>query len=39
VANAAEALRVLRGLPAGSVVSLLFEDPSGTTYIRNIRVP
>jgi serine protease Do len=39
VSNAAEAERMLRALPSDAVVSLLLEDPRGTTYIRNIRIP
>jgi serine protease Do len=39
VESAAEADRMLRSAPSGSVVSLLLEDPRGSTLIRNIRVP
>ena len=35
----AEANNVLDSLSPGTVVSLLFEDTRGTTYIRNIRLP
>ena len=36
---AAQAERILRSLPSGSVVSLLLEDSRGSTFIRNVRVP
>jgi serine protease Do len=39
VGSAAEADRLLRAAPSGSVVSLLLEDERGSTLIRNIRVP
>jgi serine protease Do len=39
VDSAAEADRLLRSAPSGSVVSLLLEDERGSTLIRNIRVP
>jgi serine protease Do len=39
VESATEAERILRGLPSGSVASLLLEDERGSTLIRNVRVP
>lgn len=39
VASAEEAERLLGSAPAGSVVSLVLEDASGATSIRNVRVP
>ncbi len=39
VATAREARRLLQGVASGRIVSLLFREPGGTTYITNIRVP
>ncbi|MFW6331650.1 MAG: PDZ domain-containing protein, partial [Gemmatimonadota bacterium] len=39
VGSAAEAERILDGLPPGSIASLLLELPGGETLIRNVRVP
>jgi serine protease Do len=39
VTSAAEAQRMLNALPSGGVVSFLLEDATGSTFIRNVRVP
>ncbi|MEX0907379.1 MAG: trypsin-like peptidase domain-containing protein, partial [Gemmatimonadota bacterium] len=39
IRNAAEALRALRNVPAGQIVSLLIQYPDSRTYIANVRMP
>lgn len=39
VSIAADAERILRALPSGGVASFLLEDATGSTFIRNVRVP